>query len=237
MLLGLPGLSGCVAYGQAGYYAPPPPAYADNGAAYYYDDVTLVFDVGWNGWLVRGHPNHYYCDGYYYRWNGGYWDRSRHFRRGWTRANIGSVPPRLHNRRSHRRHRDSAIDPPDRSRHATGAGRAGPRVVAAHQREDRRTLAQNPPAERREARRDVRRETPRVNRSIRREEAPQAPREDRRVVAMQDRRAGHRTAPQAQRPERKQAVRKKRGGTPKAEATAEGQDPVELARSTPSLQR
>jgi hypothetical protein len=218
----IPALSGCVAYGPVGYAAVAPPPYADHGAAYYYDDVVLVFDVAWNGWAVRGHPNHYYYGDHYYRWRGGRWDRSRHFRHGWTRANIGSVPERLHHRRGHRRHRHSADDRRDgqheaRRETAPQDRRDGGRDVARGREGDRRETTLERPedhrialGERREGRSEVatapredRRGARRDAREARREAPPERRREDHRT-AVPERREGHGRSAQTPREERRE---------------------------------
>ena len=45
--------------------------------------VELVFDTGLGLYVVVGHPDHYYCDGHFYRFVGGVWQTSVEFHSGW----------------------------------------------------------------------------------------------------------------------------------------------------------
>jgi len=57
--------------------------------------VELVFDTGLGLYVVVGHPNHYYCDGYFYRFTGSAWEMSLRFDGGWAVRAGKPLPPGL----------------------------------------------------------------------------------------------------------------------------------------------
>ena len=57
--------------------------------------VELVFDTGLGLYVVVGHPNHYYCDGYFYRLTGSVWEMSLRFDGGWAVRAGKPLPPGL----------------------------------------------------------------------------------------------------------------------------------------------
>lgn len=74
-----------------------PPAHAP---AYGYhrkhiDGVELVFDSSMGLYVVVGHSDHYYHDGYFYRLSGGLWEISLKLDGGWKFASENSLPPGL----------------------------------------------------------------------------------------------------------------------------------------------
>lgn len=57
--------------------------------------VKLTFDSGRGVYVVVGHPNCYYHDGYFYRVSGGVWEMSMKFKTGWARVSGRSLPKGL----------------------------------------------------------------------------------------------------------------------------------------------
>ena len=83
-------LSGCVVNG-GGYhdddYHDYPPSRPNHGYRHSYGGgPTLIFDSGLGLYALYGYPDYYYYDGFYYRWHGGYWNRSRYWNRRWERC-------------------------------------------------------------------------------------------------------------------------------------------------------
>jgi len=54
--------------------------------------VELVYDSSLGVYIVIGHPNHYYHDGYFYRLHGTMWEMSLHPDEGWKYVSEKSVP-------------------------------------------------------------------------------------------------------------------------------------------------
>ena len=54
--------------------------------------LELVFDSSLGLFVVVGHPDHYYCDGYFYRLSDSMWERSQQPDRGWTCVSDNSIP-------------------------------------------------------------------------------------------------------------------------------------------------
>jgi hypothetical protein len=87
-------LSGCVVngggYADDGYYDDSrdyPPVHPHDGYRYAYPGgLTLIFDSGLGLYGVFGYPDYYYTGGYFYRWDSGYWNRSRYWNRNWERC-------------------------------------------------------------------------------------------------------------------------------------------------------
>ncbi len=57
--------------------------------------VKLTFDSGRGVYIVAGHPNCYYHDGYFYRLRGSAWEMSMKFKTGWARVSGRSLPKGL----------------------------------------------------------------------------------------------------------------------------------------------
>ncbi|MCK4791516.1 MAG: hypothetical protein KAV87_47730 [Desulfobacteraceae bacterium] len=55
----------------------------------------MTFDSGRGVYIVAGHPNCYYHDGYFYRVSGGVWEMSMKFKTGWGRVSGRSLPKGL----------------------------------------------------------------------------------------------------------------------------------------------
>ena len=88
-------LTGCVVngggYADDGYrddgYRGYPPASPRHGYRYAYPGgLSLIFDSGLGLYSVYGYPDYYYSGGYFYRWDQGYWNRSRNWDRRWERC-------------------------------------------------------------------------------------------------------------------------------------------------------
>jgi hypothetical protein len=100
LVLGASGaLSGCIVngggYHDDGYYDRDdyPPVRPYNGYRYAYPGgVTLIFDSGLGMYGVYGYPDYYFHDGYFYRWQSGYWNRSRYWNRNWSRCDSRHWP-------------------------------------------------------------------------------------------------------------------------------------------------
>ena len=65
-------------------HGPPPHAPAHGHRRKQVCGVELVFDTGLGVYVVVGHPDHYYCDGYFYRLTGGVWEMSLRFDGCWA---------------------------------------------------------------------------------------------------------------------------------------------------------
>jgi len=100
LVLGAAGaLSGCIVagggYHDDGYYGRGdyPPVHPNNGYRYAYPGgVTLIFDSGLGMYGVYGYPDYYFHQGYFYRWQSGYWNRSRYWDRSWSRCDSRHWP-------------------------------------------------------------------------------------------------------------------------------------------------
>jgi len=55
--------------------------------------VELVFDSGMGAYVVVGHPDHYYNEGYFYRCVNGQWEISLKPDAGWGFVAVESLPP------------------------------------------------------------------------------------------------------------------------------------------------
>lgn len=57
--------------------------------------VELIFDSGLGLYVVVGHPDCYYHEGYFYRLHGAVWEMSLQPNTGWACVSISSLPPGL----------------------------------------------------------------------------------------------------------------------------------------------
>ncbi len=95
-------LSGCISVTDPGYSHDPyagnyPPAYPAPGYRYAYPGgPNLYWDSGLGLYTVVGYPDYYWNDGYFYRWNGGYWARSHYWGRDWARCQPRYLPRRVY---------------------------------------------------------------------------------------------------------------------------------------------
>ena len=76
-------------------HGPPPHAPAHGHRRKQVCGVELVFDTGLGVYVVVGHPDHYYCDGYFYRLTEGVWAMSLRFDGGWAVRAGKPLPPGL----------------------------------------------------------------------------------------------------------------------------------------------
>ncbi|MHC4166558.1 MAG: hypothetical protein ACYSWQ_06355 [Planctomycetota bacterium] len=76
-------------------HGPPPHAPAHGHRHKHVHGVELVFDSGLGLYVVVGHPDHYYCDGHFYRLAGGVWQMSLRFDRGWAHTSGKPLPSGL----------------------------------------------------------------------------------------------------------------------------------------------
>ncbi|MGD8499580.1 MAG: hypothetical protein PVJ86_02980 [Phycisphaerales bacterium] len=76
-------------------HGPPPHAPAHGHRRKQVGGVELVFDSHLGLYVVVGHPNHYYCDGHFYRLSGGVWEMSLRFDGGWAHTHGKPLPPGL----------------------------------------------------------------------------------------------------------------------------------------------
>ena len=60
--------------------------------------VELVYDSGCGVYVVVGLPDHYYCDGHFFRIKGAHWEMSLSASYGWERVYEDSIPPGLRNK-------------------------------------------------------------------------------------------------------------------------------------------
>jgi len=74
---------------------PPAHAPAHGYRRKYISGVELVFDSGLGVYVVVGHPDHYYHDGYFYRLHGGLWEMSLSLDGHWKVASEKSLPAGL----------------------------------------------------------------------------------------------------------------------------------------------
>ena len=74
---------------------PPAHAPAHGYRRKHIDGVELVFDSSMGLYVVVGHSDHYYHDGYFYRLSGGLWEISLKLDGGWKFASENSLPPGL----------------------------------------------------------------------------------------------------------------------------------------------
>jgi hypothetical protein len=103
LLIGATGaLSACVVndgYSGGGYddydddYYDYPPARPRHGYRYAYPGgLSLIYDSGLGLYSIYGYPDAYFYNGYFYRWDRGYWNRARHWNRGWERCDSRRWP-------------------------------------------------------------------------------------------------------------------------------------------------
>ena len=78
----------------------PPPHAPAHGYRYKHQTkgVELVYDSGCGVYVVVGLPDHYYCDGHFFRIKGAHWEMSLSTRYGWEPAYEDSIPPGLRNK-------------------------------------------------------------------------------------------------------------------------------------------
>lgn len=76
-------------------HGPPPHAPAHGHRRKQVCGVELVFDAGLGLYVVVGHPDHYYCDGHFYRLTAGVWEMSLRFDGGWALTTGKPLPPGL----------------------------------------------------------------------------------------------------------------------------------------------
>lgn len=165
---------GCAVHGP-GYYDPGlavrlPARSAVHGAVYHHHGVALVYNGAWQGYAVRGHRDHYYRAGYFYRWHGGAWQRAPHLRGPWVRAEGRGLPrhvrPRVDPRAERaprraveeRRGQDVREHREDRRERAHAVERQRDRDRVLRERQQRRREPQRVRVERRDGRRGARAE-------------------------------------------------------------------------------
>ena len=71
---------------------PPGHAKAHGYHRKHIDGLELVFDSTYGVYVVVGKPDHYYCDGYYYRMYASIWEVSLRIDADWAPATIVSLP-------------------------------------------------------------------------------------------------------------------------------------------------
>lgn len=76
-------------------HGPPAHAPAHGHRRKHVAGMELVFDSGLGLYVVVGHPEHYYCDGHFYRLTGGVWEMSLRFDGGWAHTSGKPLPPGL----------------------------------------------------------------------------------------------------------------------------------------------
>ncbi len=74
---------------------PPPHAPAHGYRHKQHGGVEMVFDSGTGVYVVVGHANHYFHNGYYFRLVGGAWQISATLERGWAAVASKKVPKGL----------------------------------------------------------------------------------------------------------------------------------------------
>lgn len=74
---------------------PPAHAPAHGYRRNHINDVELAFDSSIGVYIVVGHPDCYYHDGYYYRLRNGLWETSLKFDGNWKHASVNSLPSGL----------------------------------------------------------------------------------------------------------------------------------------------
>jgi len=73
-------------------HGPPVHARAHGNRRKQVAGLELVFDSGLGLYVVVGHPDHYYYDGYFYRLRGSVWEISQHPDKGWNFVSEHSIP-------------------------------------------------------------------------------------------------------------------------------------------------
>jgi hypothetical protein len=81
--------------GQGIGHGPPAHAQAHGYRRKHIDGLELVYDSAYGVYVIVGMPNHYYCDGHFYRMYGGVWEVSLRVDANWSPATIVSLPPGL----------------------------------------------------------------------------------------------------------------------------------------------
>lgn len=76
-------------------YGPPAHAPAHGYRRKHMSGVELVFDSSVGVYVVVGHPDHYYDNGYFYRLEGGLWEMSLSLDGHWKIASEKSLPAGL----------------------------------------------------------------------------------------------------------------------------------------------
>lgn len=71
---------------------PPAHAPAHGYRRKHVQDAELVFDSGLGVYVVVGHSDHYYNDGYFYRLSGGVWEMSLELNGRWKVVSDNSLP-------------------------------------------------------------------------------------------------------------------------------------------------
>ena len=76
-------------------HGPPAHAPAHGHRRKHVAGVELVFDTGLGVYVVVGHPDHYYHEGYFYRLTGSVWEMSLKIDGGWAFTSGKPLPPGL----------------------------------------------------------------------------------------------------------------------------------------------
>ncbi|UCG60009.1 MAG: hypothetical protein JSU70_10900 [Phycisphaerales bacterium] len=76
-------------------HGPPAHAQAHGYHRKHVAGVEVVYDSQRGIYVVVGFPNHYYCDGWFYRHSGTQWEVSLHATGGWRPAGAHPLPPGL----------------------------------------------------------------------------------------------------------------------------------------------
>lgn len=74
---------------------PPPHAPAHGYRHKHIDGVELVYDSGRGVYVVVGLPDHYYCDGHFFRIRSAQWEMSLSTTHGWKPVYEDTIPPGL----------------------------------------------------------------------------------------------------------------------------------------------
>jgi len=156
-------LSACISVAHDGYHDYD--YYGDDAYSHpygRYDDAHypgMYFDSGLGLYHVHGHPYHYFHDGYFYRWNTGYWHRSRHWGSHWEPWDARRLPRVVHHgherifrERHHRGGQRPAVG------HERTRGRFGNRGIETGPRDGQRGEAHHGRPDERRARRHEQRE-------------------------------------------------------------------------------
>jgi hypothetical protein len=102
--------SGVVGWGGKPKSGPPPHAPA-HGYRHKYQDLDLVYDSGRGVYVVVGLASHYYCGGYFYRFQSEAWQVSANVGGPWKPARQESLPPGL---RAKEKAKGKSKEPPGR---------------------------------------------------------------------------------------------------------------------------
>lgn len=85
-------------------YGPPPHAPAHGYRHKQSTEVELVYDSRTQVYVVVGASNHYFSDGFYFRYTGGYWEIAASLGGAWTRVAVDRIPEGLRPKKSKRKH-------------------------------------------------------------------------------------------------------------------------------------